>query len=200
LKARLKPLKDRGNIIKFAFGYVKVTVPMLLIFNALYQPSDSGFVLVLSFAFIILLVVAWLFNKKLLSQTAKIALYLFTPFLVFRSDLALYSALSPLLLSIYNGLFLILLISVYLTMMLTRRANGFKSSTMDFLVIFVIILIANLPDTALKGHILGLVAVKTVILYYSYEVLVGELRNRTINFSISLVILIMGVKGVVTVL
>ena len=82
---------------------------------------------------------------------------------------------------IYNFLYLLLLTSVFLTMKLTRRANGFKSSTLDFLVIFVIILIPNLPDTALKGYLLGLVAVKTVILYYSYEVLMGELRKKPVN-------------------
>ena len=36
-KARLKPFKDRGQIIKFAFAMVKVGVPVLLIFNALFS-------------------------------------------------------------------------------------------------------------------------------------------------------------------
>jgi UDP-GlcNAc:undecaprenyl-phosphate GlcNAc-1-phosphate transferase len=113
----------------------------------------------------------------MLNRIAKIALYLFTPFMIFNCDQGLYSNIGSLLIISYNVLYLLLLASVFLTMKLTRRSNGFRSSTLDFLVIFVIILIPNLPDTALKGYLLGLVAVKTVILYYSYEVLVGELRR-----------------------
>ena len=85
-------------------------------------------------------------------------------------------------------------------MKLTRRSDGFKSSTLDFLVIFVIILIPNLPDTALKGYLLGLVAVKTVILYYSYEVLVGELRRQSVNFTILATVIILSVESLITML
>ena len=141
-------------------------------------------------------------DKKTLNRVAKIALYQFTPFMIYRCDLTLNANLSPLLIGIYNALYLVLLASMFLTMKLTRRSNGFKSSTLDFLVIFVIILIPNLPDSALKGYLLGLVAVKTVILYYSYEVLVGEMRRTSKQFTISaaVFILLVGAKGVITLL
>ena len=180
-KSRLKPFKDRGQIIKYSFGIVKVGVPALLIFNALFILPDNRFFFILSGSFLLLLIVAWFLNIKLLNKFAKIALYLFTPFIIFKCDQGLYSNINPILVVIYNFLYLLLLASVFVTMKLTRRSNGFKSSTLDFLVIFVIILIPNLPDTTLKGYLLGLVAVKTVILYYSYEVLVGELRRKSIN-------------------
>jgi UDP-GlcNAc:undecaprenyl-phosphate GlcNAc-1-phosphate transferase len=182
IKSRLKPFKDRGHIIKFSFGIVKTGVPVLLVFNAFFQPPDDRINLILSGSFLLFLIVAWVLNKTLLNRISKIVLYLFTPFMVFRCDLVLYSKLSPLFIGIYNGLYLLLLASVFVTMKLTRRSNGFKSSTLDFLVIFVIILIPNLPDAALKSYLLGLVAVKTVILYYSYEVLVGELRRKSMIF------------------
>jgi UDP-GlcNAc:undecaprenyl-phosphate GlcNAc-1-phosphate transferase len=177
MKARLQPFKDRGQIIKFSFGFVKIGVPALLIFNALIPKPDNLGYYFFSGGFLILLLLAWLLDKNMLNRIAKIALYLFTPFMIFNCDQGLYSNISSFLIISYNVLYLLLLASVFLTMKLTRRSNGFRSSTLDFLVIFVIILIPNLPDTALKGYLLGLVAVKTVILYYSYEVLVGELRR-----------------------
>jgi UDP-GlcNAc:undecaprenyl-phosphate GlcNAc-1-phosphate transferase len=82
-------------------------------------------------------------------------------------------------------------------MKLTRRSKGFKSSTLDFLVIFVILLISNLPNVALKSYLMGLVAVKTVILYYSYEVLVGELRRGSVRFTVSVLAFIIGLNGLV---
>jgi UDP-GlcNAc:undecaprenyl-phosphate GlcNAc-1-phosphate transferase len=199
-KARLKRFKDRGQIIKYAFGIVKVGVPTLLIFNAIFQSPDKRTDLILAGGFLILLLLAWLLNKKLLNRIAKIAFYLFTPFIIFKCDLSLYANLSPAFIGLYNALYVLLLVSVFLTMKLTRRSKGFKSSTLDFLVIFVILLISNLPDVALKGYLLGLVAVKTVILYYSYEVLIGEVRRTSINYAISAAVFILSVKGAIAIL
>jgi UDP-GlcNAc:undecaprenyl-phosphate GlcNAc-1-phosphate transferase len=199
-KARFKPFKDRGQIIKYAFGIVKMGVPALLIFNALIPASDGNYFFILSGGFLLLLLLAWFLNTNLLNRIAKIALYLFTPFMVFNCDQGLYSHLDPVFIFIYNSLYFLLLASVILTKKLTRRSDGFKSSTLDFLVVFIIILIPNLPGTALKSYLLGLVAVKTVILYYSYEVLVGELRRKSIKLSISAAIFLLSVKSVITII
>lgn len=195
LKQRLKPLKDRGQIIKVTFSIVKFGVPSLLIFNAVFQPSDNRlFPLILS-GFLVLLILACFLDKSILNRISRIALYLFTPFMIFRCDLNLNANINHLFIVIYNSFYLIMLASVYMTMKLTRRSNGFKSSTLDFLVIFVIIFISNLPDVPIEGYLMGLVAVKTVILYYSYEVLVGELRTKSMHVTISAAILIFCAKG-----
>ena len=198
-KARLKPLKDRGTIIKYAFGIVKISLPTLLVFNALIPASESKNFFFIYLGFLLLLLLAWFINKKNLNKIAKIALYLFTPFIVFSCDQGLDSYIDPIFIAIYNSLYFLLLASVVLTMKLTRRSDGFKISTLDFLVVFVIILIPNLPGTALNSYLLGLVAVKTVILYYSYEVLVGELRRNSTNLSISAAVIILSVKSIITI-
>jgi UDP-GlcNAc:undecaprenyl-phosphate GlcNAc-1-phosphate transferase len=96
---------------------------------------------------------------------------------------------------VYNSAYLVLLVGIFLTMKLTRRSNGFISSTLDFLVIFVILLIPNLPNASVKGYHLGLVAVKTVILFYSYEVLIGEMRKKSISLPISFIFFIAFAKN-----
>lgn len=197
-KARLQPLKDRGQIIKYTFGIVKIGVPALLLFNALVPTPDNNIYFLISGSFLLLLLLAWFLNKKHLNKIAKITLYLFTPFMIFKCDQVLYSSIGYTFIVAYNFFYLLLLTSVILTMKLTRRANGFKPSTLDFLVIFVIILLPNLPDTTLQGYLLGLVAVKTVILYYTYEVLVGELRRKSINFTISAAVFALSVKSLIT--
>ena len=184
-RARLKATKDRGHLIKISFGIVKVGVPVLLIFNALFQQTNNKAILILSGGFSFSLMFAWFLNKKILNyRIAKLALYLFTPFIIFNCDLNINSKLTPVLIGIYTALYLLLLISVVLTIQLTRRTNGFKSSTLDYLVIFVILAICSLPDAALKGYLLGMVAVKTVILYYGYEVLIGEMRSESPHMKI----------------
>lgn len=177
VQARLKQLKDKGRIIKFAFGIVKVGLPSLFIFNVLFQSNDTRTDLILAGSFLFLLLLAWFLNKKLLNLAAKIAFYLFTPFVIFKCDLALFENLNNAFIIVYNCLYFVLLASVLLTMNLTRRSKGFKSSPLDFLVILAILLISSFPDIPLQGYHLGLVASKTVVLYYSYEVLVGEFRR-----------------------
>ena len=147
------------------------------------------------------MLVAWSTNNDVLNKISKIALYLFTPFIILNCDQELTASISIFLNMVYNLFYFILLLAVFVTMKFTRRANGFKSSTLDFLVIFIIILIPNLPAENIKGHLLGLVAVKTVIIYYSYEVLVGELRKRpSVMCSISIALVLVIAKGLFTIL
>jgi UDP-GlcNAc:undecaprenyl-phosphate/decaprenyl-phosphate GlcNAc-1-phosphate transferase len=195
VKSRMKQFKDRGEVVKLSFGIVKVAFPALLVFNALFQPKAGSMSSMFSSFLLFIILLAWLFDQNILHRISKTAFYLFTPFIIFKCDLGLQASHGPLLISAYNTLYLLLLGSVLLTMKLTRRSNGFKNSTMDFLVIFLILMIPNLPGVDLTGHLLGLVAVKTVILYYSYEVLVGEMRRTSFNFTILATVLIFWVKG-----
>jgi UDP-GlcNAc:undecaprenyl-phosphate/decaprenyl-phosphate GlcNAc-1-phosphate transferase len=64
VKDRFRALRDRGKIIKFSFGFVKVGLPALLIFNALFKPNENSVNLVLSGSFLFLLLLAWFANKK----------------------------------------------------------------------------------------------------------------------------------------
>ena len=201
-KKKLKPMKDRGQIIKISFGLVKVGLPTLLIFNALLPLPHNRDHVFLSSGFLTLLFLAWALNKEVLNRIAKIVLYLFTPFMIFYCEQSIYAYKNVMAVYAYNFLYVLLLASVFITMKLTRRLNGFKSSTLDFLVIFVIILIPNLPNAVLQGYLLGMVAVKTVILFYSFEVLVGESRRKIVNFKTAAAVLIMvfGVEGLVMML
>ena len=195
IKIKLEPLKNRGQAIKFAFGIVKYGVPSLILFNALFTAPGNNKNLILSIIFMLVLIISYLIKKEVLSRLVKLTLYLFTPFLIYQSDQTFYQYFDPIIIAIYNFLYLILLAAIFLTLKLTRRANGFKSSTLDFLVIFAIILVPNLPNTAVKGYYLGLVAIKTVILFYGFEVLIGEMRKPIIWFPLSMAFSMLFVKS-----
>jgi UDP-GlcNAc:undecaprenyl-phosphate GlcNAc-1-phosphate transferase len=121
-------------------------------------------------------------KNKFLDRVVKLGLYLLTPFLIYHCDQVIYLYIDTTFIIVYNLIYMAVMVAIFFTMRLTRRANGFKGSTLDFLVIFVILLIPNLPDAAIKGYHLGLVAGKAVILYYGYEVLVGEIRKKKLIF------------------
>ena len=195
IKRKLQPLKDRGQAIKIVFGIVKIGVPSLLLFNALFPSPGEDHYFVYSGGLLLLLVLARFLKTHFLDRVIKLGIYLLTPFVIYHCDQGLYLYMNQTFIVLYNLLYLLLMIAVLFTMRLTRRTHGFKSSTMDFLVIFVILLIPNLPDATIGGYHLGLVAVKAVILYYSYEVLVGEIRKKSIGLPVSTAILIVGLNS-----
>ena len=61
---------------------------------------------------------------------------------------------------------------------LSKRKEGFKSTPLDFLIVLLAVLVPNLPEQSLQGYNLGLVAAKIIILYFSYEVVIAEMRMR----------------------
>jgi UDP-GlcNAc:undecaprenyl-phosphate GlcNAc-1-phosphate transferase len=83
IKARLKPFKDRGQIIKFSFGIVKIGVPALLTLNVLFQPLDNRTDLFLSGGFLFLLLLAWFVNKRYIKQNCKNRILPVYPFYYF---------------------------------------------------------------------------------------------------------------------
>ena len=198
LRDQLKPLKDRGRIIQYSFRWLKIGVLTLLTVNALF-PLFGHFIFV-SFAggIFVLLLLAWFFNYKYLNRISKIVLYLCTPFLIYNCDQVLYTYFGNTFLLAYNASFVLLLALLIMTLKFTRRTQGFKPSTLDFLVIFIILLIPNLPHTGFTSQLLGLVAIKTVILYYGYEVIIGELRKDSLRFTVSTAALVVGVNAVVS--
>ena len=184
IKFKLQPFKDRGYAIKFVFRIVKVSVPSLLVFNALFPAPNNNKYFYFSSGFLLFLALAWFVKNPLLDRASKLGLYLLTPFVIYHCDQSLFIYLNKTMIISYNFLYVILLAAVILTMKLTRRTHGFKSSTLDFLVVFVILLVPNLPNSGIQGYHMGLVAVKTVIMFYSYEVLIGEMRVKKFDNAV----------------
>jgi UDP-GlcNAc:undecaprenyl-phosphate GlcNAc-1-phosphate transferase len=97
----------------------------------------------------------------------------------------------------YNFSFGILAVFVLLTLKFTRRRKGFKVTPMDFLILFIALVVPNLPDAQIRGYHMGLVAAKIIVLFFTLEVLIGELRGKLnrLGFATVGALLIMSVRG-----
>ena len=84
---------------------------------------------------------------------------------------------------LYTITYAILALLVIVTAKSTRRKNGFKPSPMDFIFLCIAFILPNLPDERLKSLEMGLIAAKIIVLFFSYEVLKGELRNEKGKFK-----------------
>lgn len=178
-KAKLRAARERGAFIKICFGAVKLGVPFLLLFNCLVSapiPSNYSYLPILLF---IAIVSIWSFNRSSVNNLVRLTLYILTPYLVYAAEVGIIDYFDRPIIRIYNLFYMILFIFVLLTVNLTRRKSKFKSSTMDFLVVFIILLVPNLPYTGIQDYQLGLVAIKIIVFFFSYEVLLGELRIQS---------------------
>jgi UDP-GlcNAc:undecaprenyl-phosphate GlcNAc-1-phosphate transferase len=75
--------------------------------------------------------------------------------------------------------YIALVFFVIMTLNLTRRRQGFKMSPLDILVFVIILVFPNLPTFHMQEFRVGIMLAKGLILYYSFDVLTGELRGTT---------------------
>jgi UDP-GlcNAc:undecaprenyl-phosphate GlcNAc-1-phosphate transferase len=69
---------------------------------------------------------------------------------------------------------------------------------MDFLIIFIAVAVPNLPDQSIQSYHLGFLAVEIIVMLFSYEVLLKELRGRfnVLTASTLTALALIGVRGV----
>ena len=100
---------------------------------------------------------------------------------------------------LYNLTFLALALFVVLTLKFTRRRKGFKVTPMDFLILIVAIVVPNLPDPRIQSLDMGFLATKIIVLLFSFEVLIGELRGQLKNVVAATLaaLLLVAIRGVI---
>jgi UDP-GlcNAc:undecaprenyl-phosphate GlcNAc-1-phosphate transferase len=123
-------------------------------------------------------------------------LYILIPFAAYLSDDRLSAIMSAPLAHIYNLSFGFAAVLIILISKFSRRIKGFHSSPMDFLIIILALVAPNMPDEKIQEYQLGLMAAKIILLYFSYEVLLAELRGKYNRVALATVasLLVLAVK------
>ena len=177
IKGRLARLRERGILIKVCFRTVQFGVPLLLVATSLVPSGIPGAFVPICAAFLVILLLIWKFKKEWMRGWLTVILYLFIPFVVSLS-MEKASGVDGLLDVLHNLSYLVLVFFVVLTLKLTRRRQGFKTTPMDFLILFIALVVPHVLSKYLHIENLTVVAAKTVMFYFSYEVLMGELRGK----------------------
>jgi UDP-GlcNAc:undecaprenyl-phosphate GlcNAc-1-phosphate transferase len=122
-------------------------------------------------------------RKDWTASIIEISIFLMIPFLVYLSEKDVVYLMHTTLVKAYSFSFGVLIVFVLLTLKFTKR-KGFTTTPMDFLILFVALVVPNLPDERIRDWQMGLVAAKIVVLFFTYEVLKGELRMETKKLGI----------------
>ncbi len=196
IKGRLARLREQGVLIKVCFRVIQFGVPLLLLVTSLAPANVPSTFVPLFAAFLGILLIVAKFKKEWLRGCLTAILYLFIP-LVVSLNMEKADEFETLLGQLYNLSYLVLGFFVVLTLKFTRRQRGFKTTPMDFLVLFIALVVPHVLAKYVHLDNIAAVAAKTVMFYFSYEVLMGELRGdlTMLAFASMAPIAIMLVRG-----
>lgn len=184
-KGKLKVLKERGILARSCFLPVKLGLPALVLFTAFIPSTIPRYFSFLAVLFVILIASSYIFKKAWLGDTVRVAMYFIIPTLLYLSERNAVTWMTHQYTLTYDLSFLVLTFFVILTLKFTRRQKGFKVSPMDFLILFIVLIVPILPDQRIQSYHLGMLASKIIVLFFSYEILVGELRGKSESLSLA---------------
>jgi len=193
--ARLTRLRDQGTVIRVAFPLFENVIPLLLIFTCLLPGRVPGYLSLSSVALVTLIVVLGWLDRDRLAPLLRVTLYLLIPYAVYLSDRYPSPWLGGEGTKLYNVSFGVLAVLIILVSKFSRRLGGFKSTPLDFLILSVVLIGPNLPDQWIRDNHIGLVAVKILVLYFCFEVLLAELRGRLRRVALGTVLSLLVLAG-----
>jgi UDP-GlcNAc:undecaprenyl-phosphate GlcNAc-1-phosphate transferase len=177
IKGRLKILREKYIIIKTSFRFIEYGLPMLLAISSLLLNDIPGYFAALTGGLSLAMITCLLLRPSLSASALRFGLYLVVPFLIYMVESVVRDL--PLVANrLYHMAFGVMVLFVILTLKFTRRRKGFKTTPMDFLVLFIALLVPNIPDTRIQSLHMGMVAAQIIAFLFGFEVLIGELRGE----------------------
>ena len=189
-------LKEENIVIKISFKVVEVGFIFLIIFTCFLPKHINTFFSFCSIGFIGFILVIRQIKKEWTFNVIEVSIFLMIPFIIYLSEKDVAYLIDTVLIKAYAFSFGILIFFVLLTLKFTRR-KGFKSTPMDFLILVVALVVPNLPDEMIKNWQMGLIAAKIIAMFFTYEILKGELRINTekLEVTVILALLIISIRG-----
>ena len=192
----LKRLREEGTIIRVTFRIFENGIPFLLFLTCLLPAQVPRYVSAASLGMLAVLLVAWLLRREMPVSLLRMVLYLLIPFAVYLSDHNMPLWMDEPIVKSYNCLFGMFAVFIIIISKFSRRRGGFKSTPLDFLILFLVLVGPNLPDLGIQDSHIGLVAAKVIILYFCFEVLIAELRGKCNRLAVAILgsLLVIGIR------
>jgi UDP-GlcNAc:undecaprenyl-phosphate GlcNAc-1-phosphate transferase len=149
-------------------------------------------------ALLVFILLTWKIKREWTAPVIEVSIFLMIPFLVYLSEKDVAYLVNTTLIKAYALSFVILIFFVLLTLKFTRR-KGFKTTPMDYLILIIALVVPNLPDERIRVWQMGLVAAKIIVLFFTYEIIKGELRLDTKKLEITgiIALLVISLRGMI---
>jgi UDP-GlcNAc:undecaprenyl-phosphate GlcNAc-1-phosphate transferase len=178
VKGRLKVIKEKSLIIRIVFPPLEFGLPLLFIAAGLVPAAIPSYLSALAAGCIVLVAGAWFFNRGWVPAALRVAVYFLVPIVLREGQVQPGAWADRQALAAMGAAFGMLAFFMVLTLKFTRRRQGFKATPMDFLILVIALVVPNLPDPAIKSSQMGDLAVRIIVMFFGFEVLIGELRGR----------------------
>ena len=178
IKGKLRFFKDRRLLIVFSFRLLQMAMPALLFASCFLAADIPVYLAYFTLGAVLILLLTLVFFNKWVRPAMRTALYLVIPFVVFFSSNSGLEWMGASAGRIYNISFGVIAFLAILTIKFTRRSSSFQATPMDFLIILLALVIPNIPDDSIRRYHMGMVAAKIIVLFFTYDVLMGELREN----------------------
>jgi UDP-GlcNAc:undecaprenyl-phosphate GlcNAc-1-phosphate transferase len=178
IAGRFKLMKREGTAIKRTFPVFVYGISLLLLSTCFMARNVPPYLAAVALPLLVTIGLIRFFAPLWLATALRMTIYLFVPFAVFLSETATNRWLDGTPRTMFNSLFGVFAVLILVISKFSRRTSGFKSSPMDFLIIILAVAVPNLPNNNVLDYQYGLVAAKVIMLYFSFEVLLAELRGK----------------------
>jgi UDP-GlcNAc:undecaprenyl-phosphate GlcNAc-1-phosphate transferase len=199
IKGRLRRLKEKKLLIRSCFAPVEWGVPLLFLAAGLVPGELPGYFSFLAAGFLVANAFCWTTRREQLPAVLRMSFYLAVPLVLRMGQVDAAAWIPPALLWVYTLSFGGLALFTVLTLKFTRRQKGFKATPMDFLILLIAVVVPNLPDPLIRSASMGELAVKIIVMFFSFEVLLGELRGSTTRLTLAVLagLALLAVRGFV---
>lgn len=194
---KIRWLRHEQRPLKWAYYFALISIPTYLLMMSVLAarvPKDSSISFV-SWALLALLIGIYLKRGNAPFHIIERAcLYVAIVFVVYLLQV------EPGVLSdykVYRNIYFVLLAMAVAIGMRFSGEEKFKLSTLDFLVIFVVITIPNLPGTFMANSIWGPAIIKVIVLFYGVELVLANMWRRwgIMRFSLMATLAVLGFRG-----
>lgn len=197
VKGRLKLMREQGVFIRIVFRVLAVSVPLLLIFAGFLPATIPGYFSAFAALLAMAVLLVFTLRREWFKLTVICSAYLFIPALVCLGDMEMASWMAGAPTRIYFLAYLLLLFLALLTLRLTKRKKGFQATPTDFLILVFTMVFFIIPQ--LRANY-GIMAMKVIIFYFCYEIIMGEYRERigqvaALTVAAYLVVVVRGLIG-----
>ena len=199
LQRNLAIIREKSIVIKVAYWIVLACLPATLHFTALLPASIPTPFPTIALCLANFLLLIMLFRPEWLQFSLRVSFYFLILFLVYQCQVGMVPWLAYKYERLYNLNFLFLVTAVIVMLKFTRRQNGFRTTPTDFLILFIALIVPNLPDAHIQSYRMGLFAAKLIALLFSFEVVLGELRGELNGLSLHTIsaLMIVFVRGMI---
>jgi len=195
IKGKLKRIKDDNLIIRISFEISKLLLPLMFLFVCLLPGKIPGHASAAALGFGVFLVALWVFGRKWMGLGLRLALYLAIPLVLYLGKGERAAWIGPEMLTGYH---LLLVVSAFFVILTIKFSRRFRVTPLDFLIIFIALVVPNLPDQFIRGQNLGFLAVELIVFLFGYEVLITELRGKFDALTLSTLagLAIVAIRGI----